>query len=177
MNNLFDLIEKKNWYEIANNFEVETLAKELSFEKGMFVATQLLFNEDRDDGLREFATQLLQKIRSSHPSEWSSDWKNDVLLGDASYITMNFEEQYNAYKRAFEKAQPPSPSLLIALAGCYLSPEKPITIDEAEKLAKQALRQEPLYDGIVLLRGIYALKEDKNKFEYWDKIFQETQNI
>lgn len=43
-------------------------------------------------------------------------------------MAMRYAEQYNAYKRAYEKATPPSPSLLIALADCYLSLEPYIHI-------------------------------------------------
>jgi hypothetical protein len=82
----------------------------------------MLFNEERDDGLRDYATELLQEVRQAHFKEWSLDWKNDVFLGDAYYITMKYDERYESYKRAFDKVAFPPPSLLISLASCYLSP-------------------------------------------------------
>jgi hypothetical protein len=88
---------------------------------------------------------------------------------------MKYDERYEAYKRAYEKATPPPPSLLIALAGCYLLPKPSITLDEAENLAKKALEKEMSIEGVVLLRGIYAEKNDQVKFDYWDKIFKEVE--
>jgi hypothetical protein len=35
MNDVSNLIEKKNWYKIANDYLAETLANELSFQTGM----------------------------------------------------------------------------------------------------------------------------------------------
>ncbi|WP_154017894.1 hypothetical protein [Candidatus Protochlamydia phocaeensis] len=93
---------------------------------------------------------------------------------------MKYDERYEAYKRAYEKAPPPQPSsLLISLAGCYLLPKPPITLDEAENLAKKALEKELSIEGVVLLRGIYAEKKDQAKFDYWDKVLKEVeeQNI
>jgi hypothetical protein len=79
-------------------------------------------------------------------------------------------------RRAYEKATYPPPSLLISLGGGYLSPGSPITLDEAENLAKKALDKEMSIEGVVLLRGIYAEKEDQAKFDYWDKVFKEMED-
>jgi tetratricopeptide (TPR) repeat protein len=175
MNKISNLIENKDWHAITNQFEPKILTKGCSFKEGMALTYRMLFNEERDDGLSNYAVQLLEEIRQFYPKEWSLDWKNDVFLGDACYITMRYEEQYKAYKRAFEKANPPPASLLISLAGCYLMQEPPITLDEAENLSKKALEKEISVEGVVLLRGIYAEKKEQAKFDYWDNILQEVQ--
>lgn len=175
MNKIFNLIDKKDWYAISNQFDPKSLVKNISFKKGMTLAYHMLFNDERDDDLRDYAIQLLQELRQIYPEEWSSDWKNDIFLGDACFMTMRYDERYEAYKRAYEKANPPPPSLLISLAGCYLLPEPPITVDEAENLAKMALENEMSIEGVVLLRGIYAEKKDHAKFDYWDKILQKVE--
>lgn len=174
MNKINNLIHKKNWHAIVNQYQPRIVAESLSFERGRTLAYQMLFNEERDDGLRDYAIELLQKIRHIHFREWSLDWKNDVFLGDACYLTMKGDEQFEAYKRAFDKAHPPPPSLLISLASCYLLPTSPVTLEEAENLAKKALEQEISIEGVVLLRGIYA---DKNQdlFDYWDKVLDEVE--
>lgn len=175
MNRITDLIVKGDWHTIFKQYEPKKLAKNLPFKKGMSLVYKMLFNEERDDDLRDYATELLQEIRQTHQKEWATDWRNDVFLGDACYLTMNFDEQDEAYKRAFEKVPQPPPSLLISLASCYLSPKVPITLDEAENLAKKALEKEMSIEGVVLLRGIYAEKNDQDKFDYWDKVFIEVE--
>lgn len=175
MNKISSLILKNEWHTIVNQYQPKILAESLPFKEGRNLVYKMLFNEERDDSLRDYATELLQEIRQTHFGEWSSDWKNDVFLGDACYMTMKYDERYEAYKRAYEKATPPPPSLLISLAGCYLLPKPPITLDEAENLAKKALEKELSIEGVVLLRGIYAEKKDQAKFDYWDKVLKEVE--
>lgn len=175
MNKISNLIIERNWHTIANQYTPKVLAESLPFKEGRALAYKMLFNEERDDSLRVYATELLQKIQQTHPIEWSLDWRNDVFLGDACYMTMKYDERYQAYKRAYEKANPPPPSLLILLAGCYLLPKPPITLDEAESLTKKALEKEMSIEGVILLRGIYFEKKDQAKFEYWDKVSKEIE--
>lgn len=175
MNKISNLILKNEWHTIVNQYQPKILAKNLSFKEGRNLVYKMLFNKERDDNLRDYATELLQEIRQTHLGEWSTDWKNDVFLGDACYMTMKYDERYEAYKRAYEKATPPPPSLLISLAGCYLLPKAPITLDQAENLAKKALEKEISIEGVVLLRGIYAEKKDQAKFDYWDKVLKEVE--
>jgi hypothetical protein len=159
----------------SESFTPADLAKELGFKKALILARNMFLNEARDDSLQEYATELLEEIRKIHSEEGSADWKNDVFLGDACYMTMKYNERYEAYKRAYEKATPPPPSLLIALAGCYLLPKPPITLNEAENLAKTALEKEMSIEGVILLRGIYSEKNDQTKFDYWDTILKEVE--
>lgn len=175
MNNISHLIFKSDWQTIANHYSPKSLAKGLSFKDGRLLAYKMLFNEERDDDLRDYATELLERIRQSYPKEWSEDWKNDVFLGDAFYMTMKYDERHEAYKRAYEKLIDPPPALLISLASCYLSPGSPITLEQAENLAKKALEEEMSIEGVILLRGIYAEKKDQAKFDYWDKILKELE--
>ena len=81
---------------------------------------------------------MLQEIRNSYPKDWLEDWKNDVFLGDSCYLTMKYDKQCEAYKRACEKATPPPPSLLISLASCYLYLDPFVTLEETENLTKKA---------------------------------------
>ncbi len=175
MNTILNLIHKNDWYTLVKDYNPKTLAQLLPFKEARSLAHKMLFNEKRDDTISVFATELLQEIRQIHSEEWLIDWKNDVFLGDACYMSMMYDEQYEAYKRAFEKTSCPPPSLLISLGGCYLSPESPITLNEAEILAKKALDSEMSIEGVVLLRGIYAEKEDQVNFDYWDKVFKEVE--
>lgn len=79
-------------HTIANEYKPHVLAKNLSFKEGMSLAYKILFNEERDDDLRDYATQLLEAIRQNYPKEWNEDWRNDIFLGDASSMTMKYAE-------------------------------------------------------------------------------------
>jgi tetratricopeptide (TPR) repeat protein len=175
MDKIFYLIANNNWYGIAKQYEPKSLAKDLNFENGRLLAYNMLLNEERDDYLRDYATELLEGVRQAYPKEWSEDWKNDVFLGDAYYMTMKYNERYEAYIRAYEKAIPSPPSLLISIASCYLSPESPITLNEAENLVQRALKEEVSIEGVALIRGLYAEKKIQEKFEYWDKILKDVE--
>lgn len=175
MDEILKLIGRNDWFTIAKEIDPKFLVKVVPFKKGMSIAYHMLFNDGIDDDLRLYAVRLLQEIRQYYSQEWSSDWKNDVFFGDACYLTLNYEERYAAYKRAYDEAIPAPPSLLISIAGCYIAPEPSITIDEAEKLTKRALKEEMSIEGVILLRGIYAKKKDQVQFDYWDTILKKLQ--
>lgn len=175
MDAIYEYIRNNDWYSIVDQFTPEYLSDYLKFKNGFYVSYKMLFNDEGDDNLRDYAFALLQAIRRSYPKEWSEDWRNDVFLGDACYMMMKHEEQYEAYKRAYEKVVNPPSSLLISLASCYLVPKAPITLEEAENLAKKALEKEISIEGVVLLRGIYAEKNDQSNFDYWDRILREIE--
>lgn len=175
MKDLLRLIEHHQWREISQRYKPEELAKLFPFKEGMLLSYHILLNEQMDDDLREFAVQLIDKIRKLYPKDWSSDWKNDIFLGDAFYLVMRYKEQYEAYKHSFDKVFPKSPALLVSMAGCYTIPSSPITIEDAEKWVLEALQQEQTIEAAVLIRGIYKTKGNKNKFAYWDKIFHELE--
>lgn len=137
MNDLLNLIQNHQWFQISQKYQPKEIAKKLPFKKGMLLGYHLLLNEQMDDDLREFAVELINEIRKTFPEDWNRDWRNDIFLGDAFYLTMKYEERYESYKRAFDKISPAPPALLVSMAGCYTIPgfpvKIPITIEEAEK--------------------------------------------
>lgn len=175
MDELNNCIAKQDWKKLISQNAPSLLANSVSFKRGMSIAYEMLFNEDRDDDIRDYATDLLFELRQKFPQEWVSDWRNDIFLGDACYITMREEDSYEAYKRAYEIANPPPPYLLLQLAGCYTAFEPLIEVDEAESLVKRALEKELTVEGVVLLRGIYARKKNQELFDHWDKILREVE--
>lgn len=123
------------------------------------------------------AVDLLQQVRKKYPQDWEADWRNDLFLGDACNFTMRFHESYEAYKRAalkFNSNLPPY--LLVSIAGCYLTPGKPpISIEEAERMIKEALEKERSIEAVTLIRGICKTKGREEEFSYWDKILEELE--
>lgn len=149
------------------------LANKLSFDDGLFLAKNLLNNDEWDDELQEYATNLLEEIREKHPIQWNSSWKFDAFLGYAYHIVLKYDERFSAYKRALEKVSPPPPQLLIAIARCCWAPgTPPITEEESIKLVKQALSDKNYYEGVSLLRGLYKSIGNEKDQDYWERILK-----
>jgi len=171
MNQFSKLFNSMDFHTIAKTYTPKNLAENLSFDEGRILAFKILFCDEWDGDLNNYATELLNEIRKHYEKEWTEDWKNDVFLGDACFLDNKYDEEYAAYKRAFEKASSAPPSLLLCLASCYSTFNPPITADEAEKLTLKALEKELSLRGVVLIRGIYKSKNDQIKFDYWDKVY------
>ena len=173
-------IQEKKWHELVSHFAPVDIVKSLPFSTAIALAYSLLYNKDWNDDIQEFAVKLLEVIRNYHQEEWNSSWEYDAFLGLACDITLKYDERYQSFKRALEKAKDPPPQLLIALARCCICPGfPPISYEDAIKYLKIALKDYLYVDGVSLLRAIYSLKKDTNNENYWMNILKkiETQNI
>lgn len=159
--------------EKSLNFNPLNLADILGFEDGLRLAYDMLFNEEWDESLQEYATSVLEELRRKYPDEWNSSWKYDAFLGYAYDIILKYDERYTAYKRAFDKTQPSPPQLLVALATCCIAPGKPpITEEEAIVLVKQAIKTNLYIEAVDFLRGLYKSIGNSEEELYWDKILE-----
>jgi hypothetical protein len=109
MNKFSDLINSMEFHTITKKYTSKKLAENLSFDEARILAYKMFLNKEFNDELREYAVELLDQLRCIYVKEWSADWRNDVFLGDASLLIRKYDEQYAAYKRAYEKIQPPHP--------------------------------------------------------------------
>lgn len=175
MNDISTLFKTQKFDEICLTYKPQDVVRQLSFKESMILGCKLILNDDMAENLRTYGVSLIEKIRQTYPKEWVKDWRNEVFLGDAYYLLMRYDEMYEAYKRASENIFPIPPALLISLAGCYLSPNPHLTIDEAEKLVLEALENEKSIEGAILIRGIYKTKKKFEKFSYWNLILQELE--
>jgi hypothetical protein len=173
MKNLLTLFESQKLEEIYQLFRPEEIVTELSFKNAMLLSYRFLVRYD--DNLREYAVNLIEAIRQYFPKEWEKDWRNEVFLGDAYYIVMKYDERYEPYKRASKMIFPMPPTVMVSLARCYLSPNEPITIDEAKELILKALKKEKSIEAVTLIRGICKTKGLLDEFAYWDKNLQELE--
>lgn len=174
-NKILGTIENRLWEQLSNQHSPRILAESLSFEDGLRVAYHLLYNDKWDSDLQKYALQLFNSIREIYSEKWNKNWEYDALLGLANYITLNYHERFEAYKRAFDKAQDPPPRLLIELARCCVCPgPPPISYEEAESLVVKALKDGPYSDGMSLLCNIYSLKNDKEKKDYWTNVLEKS---
>lgn len=160
--------------KIYKNYKLHDIINNLSFKQAMSLAYQMLINDQGDDDLREYSIKLFEAIRQIHQNDWNSDWKNELLLGDAYYFIMNFEEQLKAYERSAKMISPLPSALLVSLASCYLNPGNPTTkvIDTAEKMLQEVLKQEESVEAVILMRSIARIREDHEQFLFWDKKFE-----
>ena len=169
------LFDKKEWKALSEQSPID-IAKELGFRKAMIVAWEFLFSNVRDDILQERSVPLLYAIRDVHRSEWESCWKHDVFLATACYLTLKYNERYEALRRAYVNTKNPPPRLLIELASCCDCPgPPPISYDEAISLLQRAIDMYPYIDAVSLLSAIYYLKDDETKKAYWSKELEELE--
>lgn len=149
------------------------LAKTVGFEKSLHLSYQMLNNEEWDELLQVFGTNLLEELRKHYPEKWNLSWRYDAFLGYAYHIILNYDERYAAYKRAFDKVHPCPPKLLIAIARCCIAPGKPpIAVEEAIALVKEAIKNTPYVEGVELLKGLYKSIGNIKEQEYWENIFE-----
>jgi tetratricopeptide (TPR) repeat protein len=167
------LFNNKHLRQLANLYPPKEVIASLSFKDGLRLAYRLLYNKGWDEDLQEYAIKLFYEIREIYPNEWNASWEYDALLGLACYIRYKHEERYEAYQRAFDKAENPPPRLLIELARCCICPgPPPIPYDQAINLVMTALKEAPYTDGIGVLRLLNSAKGDREQEAYWAKILE-----
>lgn len=172
---ILTLLKDRKWEQLAELFTPAEIADNLAFNDALRVAYNLLYNERWDSENQDYAVILFNIIRDIFPEEWNQSWEYDALLGLAYEITYQYDQRYEAYKRAFDKASSPPPRLLIELARCSHCPGRPpIDYDEAIDLIKKALIEATYSDGVGLLSHIYSLKGDKVNEAYWKEVLKNT---
>ncbi len=157
----------------SDNYAPLDLAIELGFGEALNLARQMLINEEWDESLQQYATNLLEEVKKKYPEKWNSNWKYDAFLGYAYDIVLKYDERYASYKSAFDKVYPHPPQLLVALAGCCWAPGKPpITEEDAISLVKQAVQTTPYVEGVELLRGLYKSIGNLKEQQRWEKVLE-----
>jgi hypothetical protein len=173
---LNELIQKQEWAAITQNFTIDFLIHNLNYVNAMQVASDLFFNNFDDGTIQEFSVAMLFSIRKAFPEEWDKDWKNDVFLGQLCGLVWKYEEQYQFYKRAYEKLLDPPDCLLLLLADCNSMPGRPcISDEESEEFVKMAIKKKLTYEAALMMRSICRDKEDKISEDYWNKKMQELE--
>ena len=168
------LFKKKQFEEIENQYLPNEIAALLPLKDGLRIAYRLLYNNNWDDNMQEYAVSLLNELRIVHSTEWNKSWEYDALLGLACDITGKHDERYEAYNRAFERIKDPPPRLLIELARCCICPDPPpFSYDYAIGLVMKAMKDVTYTDGVSLLCNLYSLKWDDEKKDYWSNVLQE----
>lgn len=157
--------------EYANSINPSDLVNMLEFNSSLNMALNMLNNEEWEESLQKYATEILEAMRNKYPEKWNSSWRFDALLGYAYDIILNYDERYIAYKRALDKTTSAPPQLLIAIARCCIAPgTPPVSEDEAILFAKEAIQVTPYIEAIGLLRGLYKAKGNIEKQKYYETI-------
>lgn len=172
-------MRQKRYLELkqaSNQHTPSNLANSLGFEKALFLACDMLNNEEWDESLQVYAANLLEELRAKYTEKWNSNWRYDALLGYAYDIVLNYDERYLAYKRAYDKVNPKPPQLLVAMAHCCWAPGMPpITEEEAILLVKEAIKTIPYIEGVELLRGLYKSIGNIKEQKRWEKVLESIQ--
>jgi hypothetical protein len=104
---LQELVLAKRWYELIEKYSPMEIVQILSFRDSLRVAYRLLHNHGWDENLQNYVIELVEAVRGVYPKEWNESWKYDAYLGMAYDIRYEQDKRYEAYKRAFDRANPP----------------------------------------------------------------------
>ena len=165
--------------ELASNCNPEDIPQQFSFKDSLRIAYRLMYNDDWDHDLQDYAVELLCAIKEFHTAEWNNSWEYDALLGLACDVTGHkHDERFLAYKAAYDKAATPPPGLLISLARCVICPgDPPLSCDEAIALVLQAIQLIPYRDGVSFLSYLYSKKQDETQKEKYAAIAREQDPV
>lgn len=178
---LIDLYNRNKLDEIMNQYSVDEVANQLDFKNAIKLAWRMLFNDYDAYQQSEFGVNLLFALKEIRSDIWNSDWRYDALLGVACDNTYRYDERFEAFKSAYDKAkavqEDDNPGLLINLAGCFSAPgTPPISEDEALALVKKAMKDKIYRDGAWELSAIYHSKGDMENHKKWKEMAQKLDN-
>jgi hypothetical protein len=176
MNEIDEFIKNKNWKKIINKYSQKDICYLLNFNESMWLTKHLFFDDFCDDANQQFALKLALEIKNHFKDNWDSDWKNDVFLGGLYSILWDYNEQYDCYKRAYDKLQDPPAALLLLLSGCKSAPGvPPITEEESEYYLKKSAEKKITFETALKMRNLYMQKNDKIQADYWDEIYKDLE--
>ena len=179
MNQLSQLIEQKEWMRISKQYTPKDLAENLSFVNGLILSRLLLENESFDDTIQIFAIELIKAIKELYKNEWESDWRYEAYLGYAyEFPGWYYEEQYDAYKRAFVKSGESDPEVLMRVAINWNCPgvyKQKLDEKQAIELLEKALIKKPYIEGISCLVNLYNDVGDMPQKKHWQAILEESE--
>ncbi|MGA8164986.1 MAG: hypothetical protein WB791_08200 [Waddliaceae bacterium] len=178
MNNLEFFIKNKDWDNILKKYSQKRLAKDLSFIEGLILSRRLLEDENWDDNLQTFAIELIKSIKEVYQKEWDTDWRYDAYLGYAYDLRgWDYEEKFDAYKKAANKSVTPDPEVLMRLAMIWSYPgvyKSKIDEKQAIELLENAMKKKPYVEGVSCLIDLYNEIGKMQEKHYWEKVLEES---
>lgn len=179
MNDLEDLINKKNIEYLFNNYSVEDLVRVLPFKKAMVLSKMLLENETWDSALQEYAVNLIEKLKQRYPTEWNKDWRHEAYLGYAySALGFDIDKEFNAYSIASKKSINPPIEILMHMALLWSYPgiyKTKMDEERAIKILEQVANKTPYMEAVSGLIRLFEETGQVDKAEYWKKILNESE--
>lgn len=178
MNDLEFLLNNKDWDNLPETYSPKYLAKSLSFIEGLMLSRILLENDKWDDKLQTFAIELIKSIKEVYQTEWNTDWRYDAYLGYAYDLRgWDYEEKFDAYKRAVDKSATPDPEVLMRLAMIWSYPgvyKSKINEKQAIELLENAMGKKPYVEGVSCLINLYNEVGKMKEKHYWEKVLEES---
>jgi|GEM_PF-1483333 len=170
-----NLFVDKEYDKIYQTYSPEVVAGSLGLKNGLELAYRLIYHIKSSKEQQRYAARLLEALRACFLEDWIKDWHFDAFLG-SSYDGIddesdNCNKSYQAYCRAYERADPPPPALMIKLAK-FVNRQgySPVSYEDGEALAKKAFELEPNLDSARILCDIYSAKNMNKEFQYWTLI-------
>lgn len=164
----YDELKKK-----TQDYTVVDFVSHFGFDTSIHIARAMLNNDQWDDSLQNYATNLLETLRSKYPQKWDSTWRYDAILGYAYDIIFKYEDKFTAYMRAFDKIDPQPPELLVAIASCCWAPGfPPISEETAIEFLNKAIQTTPYIEAVELLIGINKSLGRHEEEHHWQIILK-----
>lgn len=179
MDNINNLIKNKDWLTLSKSYTPNYLSEILPLNDALLVSRLILENEDWNDNLQTYAIKMIKSLRSTHPVEWNRDWRHEAYLGYAYDLRgWDYEERFDAYKKAADRSNPPDPEVLMRLAMGWSSPGVyKIKMDESEaiKLLENSMKEHPYIEGVSCLVDLYEKTLNREKQHYWSEVLKECE--
>lgn len=173
MNEIKELISKKNWAFLTKKYSFQEICKSLNFKEVMHLVKHLFYDDMQDDTNQQFALKLILEAKQHFENEWEKDWKNDVFLGQLCSFLWLYDERYVWYKRAYDKLVNPPAELFLLLSGCNSAPgTPPITDDESESYLKKAIEKKIIFESAFKMKNLYEKRGDKVQADYWEQLYE-----
>lgn len=176
MNKIKDLISKRDWSLLIENYSVKEVCASLNFSEGMHIVEYLFYDDIQNDERQQYALKLAFEIKNNFKKDWEFDWKNEVFLGGLCEMLWLYDETYFCYKRAYDKLKNPPAELLLLLSNCNNAPGiPPITNEESEFYLRKSLEGKLTCEVALAMKSFYRLREDKTQENYWDGVYKKLE--
>ena len=169
-------ITQKNWDLLMAKYSPDTVIVEIKdFHQAILILNEIC-KKLMDFDCQVFAVDFLYQIKEKFKDDWEKDWKNEVFLGKLCTFAGRYDEEYAAYKRAYDRLDDPPDSLLLLLSRCCIAPgTPPISKEEAEEYLMRAIKKNITYEAAIMMGAFYWRKNDKAQENYWDKLSEKLE--
>lgn len=175
MDEMEDVIRRKDWEFLVKNFLPVNFVDSLTFTEVMHLVGSLMVASTDEvergsflsDVLRDFAVNLMIILRANDPVEWRADWKNEAFLGVACNFVFREAEGFTYIKNAFMGLEDPPQSLIFAYVSAGSGCPRFLTREEAAQLIQKASDKGATCESSQRMVMLAVEMGWKEKEEFW----------